>query len=53
MHILIFLNILYIYLGERVGEEAGAEGEGERESQADSLLSTEPDKRLNPMTLRS
>jgi len=31
----------------------GAEGKGERESQADSTLNRESDAGVNPMTLRS
>ena len=31
----------------------GAEGKRERESQADSVLSVEPNTGLDPMTLRS
>ena len=44
----LFLNILFIYLTERVSAQAGAaEGEGE----ADSPLSREPQGRgLNPRT---
>ena len=41
---------------EREREREGATGggaEGERESQADSLLSAEPDAGLDPTTLRS
>ena len=34
-------------------EQEEGESERERESQADSLLSTEPDSRLNLTTLRS
>lgn len=32
--------------------EVGAEGKGERGSQADALLSAEPDVGLDPTTLR-
>ena len=42
------------FLRERgVQEEGVAEGEGERESQADSPLSTEPEAGLSLTTLRS
>ena len=51
----IFKSLLFL---EREGESAcaqggGAEGEGERESQAESLLSVEPNMGLDPTTLRS
>ena len=41
-----------IFTLETEHREVGTEGEGKRESQADSH-STEPDSRLNPTTLRS
>ena len=44
------LILRLIYLEGVSGE---AEREGERESQADSMLSREPDPRLDLMTLRS
>ena len=43
-----FFLRLFIYLGEE-----GTQGEVERESQADSLLSAEPDAGLHLMTLKS
>ena len=46
----------FIYLSERERESTcigGAEGEGESKSQADSVLSPEPDSELNLTTLRS
>ena len=45
--------ILLVYL-ERERAQVGerAEGEGEQEARADSLLSAEPDSGLNPTTLR-
>ena len=39
--------------GEREKSRGGAEREGERESQAGSTHSTEPDLGLNPTTRRS
>ena len=51
----LFKKVLFIYLREkewRCGERElrrGAKGAG----QADSMLSTEPDAGLDPMTLRS
>ena len=47
-----------MFIFERVGmcvrtSGEGAEKEGERESQADSTLGAEPDKRLDLMTVRS
>ena len=47
----LFLKISFIYLTERsqVGREAGRE----REEEAGSLLSREPDAGLDPRTLRS
>ena len=49
-----FFKDLFIYL-EREGIHACAEGKGRgrRESQADSVLSTETDVGLDPRTLRS
>ena len=38
---------------EREREQVRGGSEGERESQADSLLSVEPNIGLDPMTLRS
>ena len=50
-----FFEDLFIYFRERVSTQAGRslEGEGEREPQADSPLSTEPNLELNPRTLKS
>jgi len=52
-----FFKDLLIYLREREGERTGMckQGEGQREgeAQADSVLSEEPDARLNLTTLRS
>jgi len=45
-----FKDFIY-YFRERAG--GGEEGEGQRESQADSMLSGEPDTGLNLTTLRS
>jgi len=42
--------VLFFFKG---GESAREQRERERESQADSLLSTEPDLGLDPTTLRS
>jgi len=39
----LFLKDLFIYFRESACTSGKAEGEGERESQADSTLSTEPD----------
>ena len=47
-----FKKDLFIYF-EREGSRGGAEGEGERESQADSPLRAEPNEGLDLMTLRS
>ena len=47
-----FFKEIYLLILEREPDE-GAEGEGERESQADSPLSKEPYSGLDPMTLRS
>ena len=44
--------ILLIYLRERE-QQVGAEREGERESQADSMLSMKLNVRLDPTTPRS
>ena len=41
---------LVIHLREREKVGGGTEGEAERESQADSMLRTEPDARLHPTT---
>ena len=49
----IIFIFLKIYLFILVGERGGAEGERERESQADSLLSTETHVEPNLSTLRS
>ena len=43
--------ILFIWERERENEQGGARGEGERESQADSMPSMEPNVGLDPMTL--
>ena len=50
-----FLKILFIYLTERERAQAGGaeEGEGERESQAGSTPSAEPNTGLDLTTLRS
>lgn len=48
----LFLKILFIYLERNLARER-EEGQRERESQTESLLSTEPDSRLHLMTLRS
>ena len=53
-----FFNVYLFTLREREREstlvsKGGTEGEGERESQAGSTLSTEPDMGLNLMTGRS
>ena len=51
-----FFFLRHIYLFERETEHnggRGTEGEEERESQADSSLSMEPDEGLYPTTLRS
>lgn len=52
-----FILFIYIFVRERGREQASmagkAEGEEERESQADSMLSTEPDLGLDLTTLRS
>ena len=44
-----FFFKIYLFERERIQEE----GQRERESQADSLLSVEPDMGLSPMPLRS
>ena len=46
---------MYLFILEREGERAREQEEGQRErkSQADSLLSKEPDARLDLTTLRS
>ena len=58
-NICTFSFSFFFYLRECVHEWGGAEsggraeGKGGRESQADSLLSMEPNVGLDPMTLRS
>ena len=47
-----FFNDLFTYLRERERERFKGGREGERESQADSLLSMEPHVGLDPTTLR-
>lgn len=47
---LIFQD-LFIYFRERGGKEKGGKEREERESQAESTLSVEPDVGLHPMTL--
>ena len=49
---LFFLKKIYLFILKREGE-CGGGAEGERESQADSTLSTEPDMGLGLTTLRS
>ena len=52
----LFLKKIYLFILEREREHMCVRwggGEGERESQADSTLSTEPDAGLDPRTLRS
>ena len=52
LYLFIYLFVyLFIYLRERA--RAGGWAEGERESQADSALSRDPDVGLGPTTLRS
>ena len=50
-----FLKRIFIYLFIREKERAGewSEEKGERESQAGSPLTMEPDVGLNPISLRS
>ena len=50
-----FLKILFIYLRERANmpTSSGGGAEGEREPQADFVLSAEPDAGLNLRTLKS
>ena len=50
---LIFLKILFIYLTERERSQVGRETGREREEEAGSPLSREPDMGLNPRTLGS
>ena len=45
---ILFFNIFIFYLRERVSKR-----QREGESEADSALSTEPDVRLEPITVRS
>ena len=49
----LFLNILFIYLTEREREGTSRERQAERQREAVSLLSREPDVGLDPRTLRS
>ena len=52
--VLYFLkDFIHLRKKERKQARGGTEGQGERESQADSLRSLEPDPGLNPRTLRS
>ena len=52
-----FFKILFIHCRERerahVHKSREAQRKKEKESEADSLLSTDPDAGLNPITLRS
>ena len=51
---IIFFKDFFLYSREKGGDRAQVGGEeGERESQADSLLSVEPDSGLDPTTTRS
>ena len=48
-----FFKDLFLFILERVHEWGeGVEGKGERESQADSMLSVKPNGGLDPRTLR-
>lgn len=51
---LSFFKDVFIYFGRgRESMALGAEWEGDRETQADSMLTVEPDAGLNITTLRS
>ena len=52
MHDALLWCTYFIYLFIEKERERGADGEGGKESQADSLLSVGPDVGLNLMTLR-
>ena len=47
---IFFKKILSIYLTERERAQAAGEQQAEREKEAGSLLSREPDARLDPRT---
>lgn len=53
VNISLYFFSLKIYFRERVSLVGGAEGEGEKESRADSALNVEADTGLDPTTPRS